>query len=158
MTDLSDDIKLLRGFRSLEEETVLNIWRTADRLQIHFTRMFREHGITVQQYNVLRILQGAPGPLPCLEVASRMITVVPAITGLLDRLEEAQLVARQRSAADRRVVLVALSPKGRSLLRQLDAPVAQLHQDLMGHLPADDLRQLTHLLTRARDRADALEG
>lgn len=158
MADLSEDIKLLRGFRSGEEEVVLNIWRTADRLQIHFTRMFREHGITVQQYNVLRILQGAAGPLPCLEVASRMITVVPAITGLLDRLEQAGLVTRDRSKSDRRVVLVALSAEGRRLLRGLDAPVDQLHRDLLGHMKPEEMRQLVALVTRARERADALEA
>jgi len=91
-------------------------------------------------------------------VASRMITVVPAITGLLDRLEEAGLVTRDRSKSDRRVVLVALSAEGRRLLRGLDAPVDQLHRDLLGHMKPEEMRQLVALVTRARERADALEA
>jgi DNA-binding MarR family transcriptional regulator len=158
MADLSAEIQLNRGFRSLEEEAMLNVWRTADRLEIHFTRLFREHGVTVQQYNVLRILRGAAGPLPCLEVASRMITMVPAITGLLDRLEAAAWVERTRSTTDRRVFNVALTPQGRRLLRSLDAPVDALHKELLGHMPPDALRQLIALATQAREAADAREA
>lgn len=139
---------------SLEEEVALNLWRTADRLQIHFTRLFREHGLTPQQYNVLRVLRGAREPLPCLEVAGRLWTMVPAITGLLDRLEQAELVVRKRSPEDRRVVFVELTDAGGRLLQALDAPVNALHRHLLGHMTEEELRRLTRLSAKARLHAD----
>src|SRR5438128_11023570 len=117
---LQRELKKRRPFESPEQEAMLNIVRTGDRLQIHFTRLFREHGLTPSQYNVLRILRGEGKPLPCLEIAERTLTVVPGITGLIDRLEAAGLVERERSASDRRVVFVALTDRARKLLDDLD--------------------------------------
>jgi len=154
MTQLNRSLKLTRGFRSLEEEAMLNLVRTVDRTQIAFTRLFREHGITAQQYNVLRILKGAGEPLPCLEIAERMITVVPAITGLIDRLEKAELITRERSHEDRRVVYVALSTKGGRTLRALDKPLNALHQQLLGHMSEKELKQLIKLTEKARQNAE----
>src|SRR5262245_15628615 len=104
MSTLRDEIKKRQPFASAEQEAVLNLFRTSDRLQIRFTRLFRDHGLTSSQYNILRILRGEGRPLPVLEIAERTITVVPGITGLVDRLERAELVRRERSREDRRVV------------------------------------------------------
>ena len=109
---LQRELKKKRPFESAEEEALLNLWRTHDQFQIRFVRFFREFGLTSSQYNVLRILRGEGKPLPCLEIADRLITAVPAITGLVDRLEAMELITRDRSTDDRRVVFVAISPKG----------------------------------------------
>src|SRR4051794_19926025 len=98
---------------------MLNILRTADQLQIRFARLFRQFGLTPQQYNILRILRGEGRPLPILEIAARMITVVPGITGLIDRLEAANLVERKRCEQDRRVTYVAISPRAEELLAEI---------------------------------------
>lgn len=148
-----DNRSKLKQQGSLEEDATLNLWRTADQLQIHFTRLFREHGLTPQQYNVLRILRGAPGPLPCLDIASRLITAVPAITGLIDRLDEAGLIARERSATDRRVVYVSITAAGKHRLKELDEPVQRLHKALLGHMDEAALRSLIALAAEARRRA-----
>lgn len=140
--------------RSLEEDASLNLWRTADQLQIHFTRLFREHGLTPQQYNVLRILRGAAQPLPCLDIASRLITAVPAITGLIDRLDDAGLITRERSSTDRRVVYVSITALGRHRLKELDEPVQLLHKSLLGHMDQTALRSLIALSIEARKHAD----
>lgn len=137
-------------FDSLEQEAMLNILRTNDQYQNRFGRLFREFGLTSSQYNILRILRGAGGPLPSLEIADRMIQVVPAITGLIDRLEKAELVQRQRCQEDRRVVYVGITPKGTRLLARIDEPVIQLHHQLIGHLEERELRQLIRLLEKAR--------
>src|SRR6187431_687266 len=108
---LDREIKKKRPFDLPEQEAMLNILRTADQLQIRFARLFRRFGLTPQQYNVIRILRGEGRPLPILEIASRMITVVPGITGLIDRLESAELVERKRCSEDRRVIYVAITPK-----------------------------------------------
>src|SRR5437016_1949291 len=97
---LQRELKKKQPFSSAEQEAILNLLRTGDRVQLQFERLFREHGLTHSQYNVLRILRGEGKPTPILEVAARTIAAAPAITGLIDRLERTGLVERQRSAAD----------------------------------------------------------
>ncbi len=150
---LQHDLKKKRPFDSPEQEAILNVLRTADQFQNRFGRLFREFGLTPSQYNVLRILRGEGQPLPSLEVAERLIQEVPAITGLIDRLEKQGLVARRRCTEDRRVVYVEITPPGRELLQQLDEPVAQLHQALIGHLSRSELKELSRLLEEARGAA-----
>jgi MarR family transcriptional regulator, 2-MHQ and catechol-resistance regulon repressor len=147
---LQRELKKKRPFASAEEEALLNIWRTHDRFQIRFARFFREFGLTSSQYNVLRILRGEVNPLPCLEIADRLITAVPAITGLIDRLEAIELITRDRSTDDRRVVFVAISPKGLELINRMDRPLATLHKSLIGHLSRAQLSELSRLLEEAR--------
>ena len=139
-----------RPFESAEQEAVLNVIRTSDRFQIRYTRLFREYGLTAPQYNVLRILRGEGKPLPCLEVADRLLAAVPAITGLIDRLEGLALVARERSTEDRRVIYVAITDKGLKLVETLDGPTDALHRSLVGHLTPGELRDLSRLLEKAR--------
>src|SRR5687768_12288591 len=134
MTTLQRELKKKRPFELPEQEALLNLLRTADQLQIRFARLFRRYSLTPQQYNILRILRGEGKPLPILEIASRMITVVPGITGLIDRLEAAGLVNRRRCENDRRVVYVSISDKATSLLAEIDEPLIDLHKDLLGHL------------------------
>jgi DNA-binding MarR family transcriptional regulator len=102
-------LKKKQPFESPEQEAALSVVRTSDRLQIRFARLLRQHGLTPSQYNVLRILRGEGKPLPILEIASRTVAVVPAITGLIDRLERASFVRRLRCEEDRRVIYVGLT-------------------------------------------------
>jgi DNA-binding MarR family transcriptional regulator len=147
---LQSELKKRTPFDLPEQEAVLNVLRTADQLQIRFARLFRQFGLTPQQYNVLRILRGEGRPLPILEIASRMITVVPGITGLIDRLEAARLVERKRCDQDRRVTYVAIAPQAVEILRQIDEPLLELHQRLLGHMTAAELTTLSRLLEKAR--------
>ena len=101
---LQHEIKKKQPFDSLEQAAILNILRTSDVFHNQFGRLFREYGLTPSQYNVLRILRGERKPMPSLEIANRMIQVVPAITGLLDRLQAQELIKRNRCTEDRRVV------------------------------------------------------
>jgi MarR family transcriptional regulator, 2-MHQ and catechol-resistance regulon repressor len=155
---LQREIKKQRPFESPEQEAMLNLVRTNDRFQFRFARLFREHGLTPSQYNVLRILRGEGKPLPCLEIADRMIAAVPAITGLIDRLEAMNLVSRDRSTEDRRVVFVEITPKALDLLARLDQPVDDLHKKLIGHLTQPELRELSRLLEKARLSLEAENG
>src|SRR5271167_3855794 len=117
---LQHELKKKRPFESLEQEAALSVLRTSDRLQIRFARLFREHGLTPSQYNILRILRGEGTPLPILEIASRTVAVVPGITGLIDRLEQAGFVNRLRCEKDRRMIYVALTDQGTKALAELD--------------------------------------
>lgn len=147
---LQQELKKKRPFDSPEQEAVINLLRTSDRFQNQFGKLFRQFGITASQYNVLRILRGEGQPMPCLEIADRMIQVVPAITGLLDRLEKQAFVVRRRCSEDRRVVYVELTDKARELLARMDEPVMQMHRQLIGHLSPQQLKQLSRLLEQAR--------
>jgi len=152
---LQHELKKKRPFESAEQEAALNILRTGDWIDNRFNRLLREFGLTSSQYNVLRILRGEGKPLPSLEIADRMIQVVPAITGLIDRLEKQRLLVRERSVEDRRVIYVEITEKGLAILKQIDEPLAQLHRDLIGHLSQRELKELTGLLEKARDAGAA---
>ncbi|MEM9353406.1 MAG: MarR family transcriptional regulator [Planctomycetota bacterium] len=147
---LQAELKKQRPFESPEQEAALNVLRTSDWIENRIGRLLRDFGLTNSQYNVLRILRGAGGPLPSLEVADRMIRVVPAITGLIDRLEKQGLVSRRRCSEDRRVVYIEIAREGKKLLAKIDKPLAELHIGLLGHLSKSDQRQLSNLLERAR--------
>ena len=150
-SQLQNELKKRKPFESPEIEAILNLLRTADRFQNRFGRLFREYGLTTSQYNVLRILRGEGKPMPSLEVASRMVQVVPAITGLIDRLEKQELVRRERCTEDRRVVYVELTDKAGELLKQIDEPDVALHKHLIGHLTRKELKELSRLLVKARE-------
>lgn len=147
---LQREIKKKTPFDLPEQEAMLNLLRTADQLQIRFARLFRKFGLTPQQYNILRILRGEGRPLPILEIASRMITIVPGITGLIDRLEAAGLVERKRCDNDRRVIYVAIAARAVQILHEIDPPLLQMHKQLLGHMSAGELTNLINLLEKAR--------
>jgi DNA-binding MarR family transcriptional regulator len=147
---LQRELKKKKPFESLEQEAILSLLRTNDQYLIRFSRLFRPYGLTPSQYNILRILRGEGTPLPILEIANRTITVVPGITGLIDRLEKEGFVARQRCPKDRRVIYVALTDKGHKTLAELDEPLEELHEKLIGHLTKAELKELIRLLERAR--------
>ena len=149
---LQHELKKKRPFQSLEEEAALNIVRTSDQLQIRFARLLRGFGLTSPtQYNILRILRGEGKPLPILEIASRTITVVPGITGLIDRLELGGFVNRLRCEKDRRVIFVALTDQGAKTVADLDEPLLAQHRKLTGHLSQGELKDLIRLLEKLRE-------
>jgi DNA-binding MarR family transcriptional regulator len=148
---LQRELKKKKPFDVPEQEALLNLLRTADQLQIRFARLFRRFGLTPQQYNILRILRGEAKPLPILEIASRMITVVPGITGLIDRLEAAGLVQRKRCEEDRRVVYACITERATALLADIDRPLIDLHKELLGHMDRTELEQMSRLLEKARE-------
>src|SRR5262245_54763239 len=114
---LERELKQKRPFPSLEEEAGVAILRTADRLKGDAEQVLAKSAITLQQYNVLRILRGShPETLPTLEIADRMIERAPGITRLLDRLEAVKLVTRDRCSEDRRRVLCGITPAGLAIL------------------------------------------
>jgi DNA-binding MarR family transcriptional regulator len=150
MGKLQQEIRKREPFASSEQEAVLNLFRTSDRMQHRFARLFREYGLTPSQYNILRILRGEGKAMPCLEIAQRTITVVPGITGLIDRLEQSGLVTRQRSEEDRRVVNVSITTAGEEVLARLDEPLLELHRKMLAHFSAQEMAELTRLLEKAR--------
>jgi DNA-binding MarR family transcriptional regulator len=147
---LQHELKKRKPFESLEEEAALNIVRTSDQLQHRTAQLLREHDVTSSQYNILRILRGEGKPLPILEIASRTVAVVPGITGLIDRLEQAGFVQRERCANDRRVIYVALTDRGSKVVAALDEPVIAWHRALLSRFSHAELKELIRLLEKVR--------
>jgi DNA-binding MarR family transcriptional regulator len=148
---LAAELKQTRPFRSPRQEGALGLLRTADVVKRAISGVIETHGITFQQYNVLRILRGSgPEALPTLEIAERMIESSPGITRLLDRLEAKKLVARVRCPKDRRRVLCNVTPGGLRLLAKLDGPVARADEDALGSLSNEQTGTLVALLDAIR--------
>jgi DNA-binding MarR family transcriptional regulator len=136
----------------LEEAAFLDLLRTTDMLSRRPAQVLKTEDLSSTQYNVLRILRGAPEWLTCGEVASRMITRDPDITRLLDRLEKRGLISRCREAKDRRMVLTRITPEGLAVLARLDQPVQEAHRRQFGHLGRERLRALSELLSACRSQ------
>jgi DNA-binding MarR family transcriptional regulator len=148
---LQREIRQRKPFRSSAHEALVGLLRTTDRVRRTLAGVVEPRGLTLQQYNVLRILRGArPAGLPTLEIAARMVEHAPGITRLLDRLEAKTLVRRQRRDDDRRQVMCRITPAGLRLLGGLDASLQRADESTLGMLSRRDLRRLIALLDRIR--------
>ena len=132
---LQHELQQSKPFPSKEAEAVLSIARTAAVLEAEMAEVLRPHGLTLTQYNVLRILRGAGDTGLCrYQVGDRLISPGPDVTRLIDRLEASHFVERSRDEEDRRQVRTQITDEGLELLRLLDPVLDELHH-----------RQLTHL-------------
>jgi DNA-binding MarR family transcriptional regulator len=148
---LAAEIKQTKPFGSLEEEAILNLHRTSSILLQVEAEALKPHGLSLTQYNALRILRGSgPKGLACQEIGERMITRDPDVTRLLDRLEKANLISRARSSEDRRVVMTRITGAGLKLLASLDGVLKDMPRKILGHLGEKQLRALVDLLEEAR--------
>ncbi|HUR81386.1 MAG TPA: MarR family transcriptional regulator [Thermoanaerobaculia bacterium] len=150
--DLQRELKQNKPFTEPAQEAAVALLRTADLVRRTVTVVIEPHDLTLQQYNVLRILRGAGAKgLPTLEIAERMVEQTPGITRLIDRLELKQLVERERSVTDRRQVFVRITKTGLALLAGLDDPVREAEREALGVLSDRQMTQLLSLLDRARN-------
>lgn len=147
---LQKELKKKTPFDSVEQEAHLNVLRTSDLLHHRFGKFLRDYGLTTSQFNVLRILESEGQPLPSLEIGQRLVQAVPAITGLIDRLEKLGFVKRRRCEEDRRVVYVELTPCAEKLLIEIDEPLKKLHRELAGPLTKSELKEITRLMEKLR--------
>ena len=144
-------IRQTKPFRSVAQEATIGLMLTTEAMRWRFHEAFAEADLTLQQYNVLRILRGAgKDGLPTLDIAERMIERTPGITRMIDRLEKKGLAERRRSTEDRRQVLCHLTPEGRKLVNSLDRPVDRLDDEVMGVLSASEQKQFIRLLNKIR--------
>ena len=148
---MTSEVTPAEKFRSREQQAAVGLLRTADAVRRHFTHVIEPHGITLQQYNVLRILRGAgPEGLPTLTVGERMIEHTPGVTRLVDRLETKKLVVRVPCPKDRRRVYCRITPEGLSLLDELDDPINRADAEAVSVLRTSDLESLIEMLDRVR--------
>ena len=157
MGTIRDEILQKKPFASAADEAVVTLLGTADRVRTALSRVVEAHGITLQQYNVLRILRGAGDEgLPTLDIAARMIEHSPGITRLLDRLEAKRLVRRVRCPEDRRQVLCHATEPARRLLGGLDGPVADAGRRALAALDPARTAALVRLLDAVRATASSV--
>lgn len=149
--ELRREIRQSRPFGSLEEATFLSIQRTASLWMQALAHKLRPSDLTPTQYNVLRILRGAhPGSLTCTQVGERMVTPVPDVTRLLDRLLARQLVWKSRDESDRRIMRVEISGRGLDLLASLDDSILVWLEEMLSPLEPEEMRTLGTLAAQAR--------
>jgi DNA-binding MarR family transcriptional regulator len=149
--DLQTEIKMQRPFQRLEEEAILNLARTYSVTMGEHEHLIEPFGISSAQYNILRILRGAGAEgLGRNEIRDRLLTRLPDVTRLLDRMERSGLVRRQRGGKDRRCVPTFLTEEGRALVAKLDKPIAELQRRQVRALSPEQLRTLIQLLTLLR--------
>jgi DNA-binding MarR family transcriptional regulator len=140
-----------KAVKNHEEEAFLNVIQTAEALMWGVAETLKPAGLTPTQYNILRILRGAGEQgLSCKEATERMVTKDSDVTRLLDRLEQQDLIKRERHGKDRRVVLTFITDKGLKQLEKLDAPMQELHRRQLAHLGKVRLNSLADLLVMAR--------
>jgi DNA-binding MarR family transcriptional regulator len=114
--------------------------------------MLKPHGITGTQYNVLRILRGAgPGGLCRNDVRDRMLTRMPDVTRLLDRMEESGLIDRTRETSDRRMVMTRITANGLRLLDELEDVVVRQEKRAFAVLTKEQMRTLIAHLAAVRE-------
>ena len=148
---LQQEIHQTKAIRLLEEETTLNIVRTADVLTVALVDVLKTYALSPTQYNVLRILRGAgESGASCKEIGSRLVTRDPDVTRLMDRLEKRGLLTRDRARQDRRVVAHRLTRAGLDLVNEMDRPIEALHRKLLRHMKPERLRELVALLEEVR--------
>ena len=139
------------GFSSPQEEALINLMRTADSLGRDLQRRLKPTGLTITQYNVLRILRAArPGGLTCSAIGRKMITPEPDVTRLLTRLKAQELVDQKRDCHDRRVVWSHVTARGLKELARLDGLVERAPRELLSHLTREEITELTRLMKKAR--------
>lgn len=133
-------------FESDAQEAMVSLLVAAAHVQRALADVCAAHGITHDQYNVLRILRGVhPAGYPRYEIAERLMDRSPDVTRLLDRLERQALVERSRSPEDRRLSLSLISRKGLTLLARIDPEVREVHEHFAAGLSKKDRRQLVRL-------------
>jgi DNA-binding MarR family transcriptional regulator len=155
---IEEELGQHRPFHSVHAAAAVSLMRTAALIDRYYSHVLARENLTPQQYNVLRILRGAGDEgMPTLEIRNRMIHEAPGITRLIDRLEQASLVRRERTRSDRRQVLCYISERGLDTLASLDAAMKAADLVAVGGLTDAELKELLHLLSRIRAAHRACE-
>ncbi len=145
-----DEIKQTRPFRTRSQEALVALLRTANLVRRRSEELVQREEITLQQYNVLRILRGAKTPLPTMEIAERLIEQTPGITRHVCNLEERGLIRREQWAGDRRHVLCGITPAGLRVLEKLEEPLDAFDDALASSLTAEQIDQFLEILELIR--------
>src|SRR5262249_12069497 len=128
-------------------------------LQTESRRLAKEqasrHGITPTQLNVLKLLLTV-GDLSLSELSRRMAATNSTVTGIVDRMVAAELVAREQSAEDRRVWKIRLTAQGKAIAKKLDVAPWEILRTAVMALPPPELEQLITTLAKVADHVERI--
>jgi DNA-binding MarR family transcriptional regulator len=145
---LENEIK--SRFKNDRHKAGVNIIFTANWYSGHVSAMLKCHGLTLQQYNILRILRGIhPEPVSVKYIRERMLDKMSDVSRVVEKLREKQLVNRDECEADRRNVDITINKQGLSLLKKIDKEMLKIEQ-LFDSLTEEELLQLNMLLDKLR--------
>ena len=154
VSGLAKEIGKKQPFAVPAEEAFLNILRTCSILTAQSNRVLREKGLAEPSYNILRILRGAGDEGKCgYEIAQQLIAQVPDMTRLIDRLEKLKLLERRRVDQDRRLVRCFITKEGLQTLKDIDAPLIEVHKKQFAKLTRQQLDQINDLMVLVRESA-----
>lgn len=145
MGDISKDIN--SSFDNNRVKALINILYTANWITNKQNMFFKPFGISPQQYNILRILNGAKQPLKVQTIKQRMIDRAPNATRLMDKLCAKKMIERLSCKTDRRIVHIEITKKGKQLLKKISN---DFNDDLIKNLSENDAKQLSNLLDKMR--------
>lgn len=137
-------------FRNEFHRMFVNLIYTGNWFAAHNTRMLRPFGLSMQQYNILRILRGQhPGPVTVNLLTERMLDKMSNASRLVEKLRLKGLVERRQCEQDRRAVDVVITDSGLELLKEVDRKMIDW-EDNFNHLSENEARQLNTLLNKLR--------
>lgn len=142
-------IQQKKPFRNAWHRAAVNLLYTSNWLKDRIKNHLKSYGITMQQYNVLRVLRGAGEPISTSVIRERLLDKMADTSRLVDRLHQKGLVARRECPHDKRLVDISLSDKGRELLAALDRYDEELDQ-MLGSLSEEEANTLNRLLDKMR--------
>ena len=146
---IGTDIKQT-NFKSPHVKAVINVFYTNSWLETAQMEIFKPFDLTIQQYNVLRILRGQyPTPITVIAIIERMMDKMSNASRLVDKLLLKELAIRRECPNDRRAVDVIITQKGLDLLEELDVLQANWENNLTG-LTEEEALQLSDLLDKLR--------
>jgi DNA-binding MarR family transcriptional regulator len=147
---LEDEIQQ-KKFKSIEQKLMLNLIYTTNWLTAKQDSLFKDSDVTVQQYNVLRILRGQyPNPCSIKLIKERMLDRMSDTSRIVDKLFTKKLLQRNECPNDRRSVNVIITDKGLELLKSLDY-IDELAKQNTKSLTQDEINTLNDLLDKLRD-------
>lgn len=147
---LEDEIQQ-KKFKNETQKLAINLTYTHNWLNAHYSAMFRTSDITMQQFNVLRILRGQyPNPCSVKLIKERMLDRMSDASRIVDKLKAKGLVDRRECPVDRRSVDILITDKGLDLLKSMDN-VDENFKSVFKTLTDEEMRTLNHLLDKLRD-------
>lgn len=150
---IEQDIQQSR-FRNSKQKAAVNVLYTGSWLRDQMKCIFDSEDITAQQFNILRILRGShPEPLSTLQIRERMLEKMSDTSRLVDRLVVKGLAKKIVCKADRRLVDILISEKGKKLLERLDQKESDI-DGILKNLTEKEAAQLSDLLDKIRNAAE----
>ncbi len=147
---LEEEINQKKAFASQTAKVIVNLMYTGAWVANSLSAQLKPHGVTLKQFNILRILKGTVSPLTTSEIRDRMIDNMSDVTRLIDRLITKGYANRKKRSTDKRLVDITISHNGSKLLDKIDSDLPLY--DFAKSLEDDETDLLNSLLDKLRNK------